>query len=76
MEITVQDENWLEDIQDALWESFEGHYIDLEEQADEFIHKILRLQKYTVEKAVRIIIRYCVPANNRVQTTIVDVFKN
>jgi len=56
--LSKTDEDWLENIQDALWKSFDGHYLDLEEQADELIHKILRLQKYTIEKAVKVIVRY------------------
>jgi hypothetical protein len=62
--LSKTDEDWLEDLQDALWKSLEGHYIDIEEQSDEFIHKILRLQKYTMEKAVMAIVRYCALANN------------
>ncbi len=49
-ELSCWEFDWLTKIQAKL---FEGHYIDLEEQTNEFIDKILRLRlKYTIEKAV------------------------
>ncbi len=57
--LSSSESDWLEKIQDALWESFEGHYLDFEDQPDEFLDKILRLRgKYSIKKVIQIIIRY------------------